>query len=169
MNRIASRRLTGSRLVHVMHRYCVLGYHLPHLLYLLLQFVDSIVVPSYRSLGLAVLLLKHLLLRCHAFQFLAQRLGCCLQLLPLLHQLLQLQFVFHESMLLDLFLPFEFFPVLPKLLQLPLFSFTFSICLALSFLGHLQLMFETTLHLLCGLSLTLNGGILFLELTNLSS
>jgi uncharacterized membrane protein YbhN (UPF0104 family) len=71
--------------------------------------------------------------------------------------------------LLNLFLTLEFLPVLPQILQLPLLSLALSVCIILCFLGHLQLMPETTLHFLGCFSLTLDGSILLLELSNFSS
>ena len=71
-------------------------------------------------------------------------------------------------MLLNLFLSFEFLSVLPEILELILLSFALSIGIILSFLSHIKLMLETVFHFFSCFPLTFDGGILFLELVDLS-
>ena len=71
-------------------------------------------------------------------------------------------------MLLDLFLSFEFLSVLPEILELIFLSFALSIGIILSFLSHIELMLETVFHFFSCFPLTFDGGILFLELVDLS-
>ena len=57
-------------LAHVVDRHSVFGDNVSHLLNLLLQFGDVVIVFADGRLCFAVLLLKYLLLRCHSLQLL---------------------------------------------------------------------------------------------------
>ena len=69
---ISSGRLTDMGLAHVVDGHGVFGDDVSHLLDLLLQFGDVIVVFADGRLCFAVLLLKNLLLGCYSLQLLRQ-------------------------------------------------------------------------------------------------
>lgn len=163
-----SRGLADMRFAHIMNWNSVLCDDISHLLDLLFQFCNVVIILSYCCFSLVELFLKNLFLWCHSFQLLAQRLCSCLKLLSFLDEILEFKFVLHEVVLLDLLFSLELLPVLSELLELIFLSFAFTTSLILSFLSHLKLMLETILHLLSRLSLTLDSGILFLQLITLS-
>lgn len=84
-------------------------------------------------------------------------------------EILEFEFVLEESVLLDLFLAFQFLPVLPQLLQLRLLPAALGRGLFLCVLRHCQLIFQGFLHVLCRLALAANGVVFFLELGCLSA
>lgn len=155
------------RVVDVVDGDGVGGDDFPHLLDLCLEGGDVVVVALDGGLGLAVLLLQHLLLRRHALQLLRERLCGGLELLPAVDQLLQFQLVLEERVLLDLLLALQLLPVLAQLLQLRLLAPALRRRLLLGVLRVRQLVLEAPLHVLCGLALAADRVVLLLQLPGL--
>jgi hypothetical protein len=130
------------RLIDVVHWHCVRGDDLPHLLDLCLETGDVLVVSPDRVLGLVVLLLEHLFLRGHCLQLFGERFGGGFELLSFGDEVFELKFVLEEGVLLDLFLAFQFLPVLSQLLQLRLLAAALRSRLLFRALRHRQLVFQ---------------------------